>query len=194
MSAASKDNARAEEFKRATAGVLRAIAEQPDVQVAFQPGPSGVTGKRARLPLPTRALPAGEMAKLRGQSDAIALRLRHHDDGVHAQRMPTRREAKDAYDALEQVRVEVIGSRFMNGVNANLRAKLSEECESEGYDRMTRKDQLPIDKALALLTRERLSGERAPDAARGILDMWRNTLGDSADEALSEMMTAQDNQ
>jgi cobaltochelatase CobS len=53
---ANKDNARAEEFKRATAGVLRAIAEQPDVQVAFQPGPSGVSGKRARLPLPTRAL------------------------------------------------------------------------------------------------------------------------------------------
>ena len=72
--------------------------------------------------------------------------------------MPTRREAKDAYDALEQVRVEVVGSRFMNGVNANLRAKLSEECESEGYDRMTRKDQLPIDKALALLARERISG------------------------------------
>ncbi len=46
----------------------------------------------------------------------------------------------------------------MNGVNANLRAKLSEECESDGYDRMTRKDQLPIDKALALLAREKLSG------------------------------------
>ena len=28
---ASKDNTRAEEFKRATAGVLRAIAEQADV-------------------------------------------------------------------------------------------------------------------------------------------------------------------
>ena len=142
------------------------------------PGPSGVSGKRARLPLPTRALPAAEMAKLRGQSDAIALRLRHHDDGVHAQRMPTRREAKDAYDALEQVRVEVIGSRFMNGVNANLRAKLSEECESEGYDRMTRKDQLPIDKALALLTRERLSGEAVPEAAQRVLNLWRDTLGE----------------
>src|SRR3954452_5916349 len=120
MSARSKDNARTEEFKRATAGVLRAIAEQPDVQVAFQPGPSGVTGKRARLPLPTRALPAAEMAKLRGQSDAIALRLRYHDDAVHAQPVPTGREPKDPYAALEQVRVGVVGARHMNGVNANL--------------------------------------------------------------------------
>jgi cobaltochelatase CobT len=194
MSGNSKDNARAEDFKRATAGVLRAIAEQPDVQVAFQPGPSGVSGKRARLPLPTRALPPAEMAKLRGASDAIALRLRHHDDGVHAQRMPTRREAKDAYDALEQVRVEVVGSRFMNGVNANLRAKLSEECEAEGYDRMTRKDQLPIDKALALLARERISGEAVPEGARRVLNLWRDTLGDTADQALAEMTNAQDDQ
>jgi cobaltochelatase CobT len=194
MSGNSKDNARAEDFKRATAGALRAIAEQPDVQVAFQPGPSGVSGKRARLPLPTRALPPAEMAKLRGASDAIALRLRHHDDGVHAQRMPTRREAKDAYDALEQVRVEVVGSRFMNGVNANLRAKLSEECESEGYDRMTRKDQLPIDKALALLARERISGEAPPEGARRVLNLWRDTLGDTADQALAEMTNAQDDQ
>jgi cobaltochelatase CobT len=194
MSGTSKDNTRVEEFKRATAGVLRAIADQPDVQVAFQPGPSGVSGKRARLPLPTRALPVAEMARLRGQSDALALRLRHHDDGLHAQRMPTRREAKDAYDALEQVRVEVVGSRFMDGVNANLRAKLAEECESDGYDRMTRKDQLPIDKALALLARERLSGQAGPDAAQRVLNLWRGTLGDSADQALAEMMTAQDDQ
>ncbi|PPQ28149.1 cobaltochelatase subunit CobT [Rhodopila globiformis] len=194
MSGSNKDNARTEDFKRATAGVLRAIAEQSDVQVAFQPGPAGVTGKRARLPLPTRALPAAEMARLRGQSDAIALRLRYHDDAVHAQRMPSRREAKDAYDALEQVRVEVVGARYMNGVNANLRAKLAEECESDGYDRMTRKDQLPIDKALALLAREKLSGEAAPDAAQRVLSLWRSTLGESADAALAEMTQAQDDQ
>ncbi len=194
MSGTNKDNTRAEEFKRATAGVLRAIAETPDVQVAFQPGPSGLSGKRARLPLPTRALPPAEMARLRGSSDAIALRLRHHDDAVHAARMPARREAKDAYDALEQARVEVVGSRHMAGVAANLQSKLTEECEAEGYDRMTRKDQLPVQAALSLLAREQMSGEKSPPAAQKILDMWRDTLGDSADQALAEMNRNQDDQ
>src|SRR3954451_9911511 len=129
MSATNKDNTRAEEFKRATDGVLRAIAEVPDVQVAFQPGPSGLSGKRARLPLPTRALPATEVARLRGAADSLALRLRHHDDAIHAARMPARREAKDAYDALAQARVEVVGSRHMAGVASNLRQRLTEECE-----------------------------------------------------------------
>ncbi len=190
----SKDNTRTEEFKRATAGVLRAIAQNNEVQVAFQPGPSGLAGKRARLPLPTRALPANEMAKLRGAADSLALRLRHHDDAVHNARMPARREAKDAYDAIEQARVEVVGAKFMSGVANNLRARLQEECEAEGFDRMTRKDQLPVHQALALLARERMSGEPSPPAAQKVLDLWRGTLGEGADEALDELARTMDDQ
>jgi cobaltochelatase CobT len=190
MSGNSKDQTRQEEFKRATAGVLRAIAQVPEVQVAFQPGPSGLAGKRARLPLPTRTLPPAEMAKMRGAADAIALKLRHHDEGVHAARLPTRREAREVYDALEDVRVEVVGSQHMSGVAANLRARLADQCEAEGYDRMTRKDQLPMAAALGLLAREKLSGEPAPAAARRVLDLWRDTLGAKADDALAEMATA----
>ncbi len=182
-----KDNTRSEEFKKATAGALRAVAGNAEIQVAYQPGPSGLAGKRARLPLPTRALPAAEMAKLRGAADSLALRVRHHDDNVHNARMPGRREAREVYDALEQARVEVIGSVHMSGVAANLAARLAEECETEGYDRMTRKDQLPIAAALSLLAREKMSGEKAPKAVSRVLDLWRGTLGDAADRALEEM-------
>jgi hypothetical protein len=101
--------------------------------------------------------------------------------------MPARREAKDAYDDIEQARVEVVGAKFMSGVANNLRARLQEECEAEGYDRMTRKDQLPIHQALALLARERLSGEPSPPAAQKVLDLWRGTLGEGAEAALEEM-------
>jgi cobaltochelatase CobT len=190
----SKDNARTEDFKRATAGALRAVAQTPEVQVAFQPGPSGLVGKRARLPLPTRALPPTEMAKLRGAADSVALRLRHHDDAVHAARSPGRREAKDVYDALEQARVEVVGSRHMDGIAANLRARLQEECEAEGFDRMTRKDQLPLPAALGLLAREQMSGQASPAAAARILESWRGTLGPAAEAALAEMAETQNDQ
>jgi len=190
----SKDNSRTEDFKRATAGAVRAVAGSNEVQVAFQPGPSGLAGKRARLPLPTRALPASEVTRLRGVADSLALRLRHHDDTVHNARMPARREAKDVYDALEQARVEVVGAKHMSGVAANLRARLAEECETEGFDRMTRKDQLPMAAALSLLARERMSGEPSPPAAARMLDLWRDTLGETADKALTEMAATQENQ
>jgi cobaltochelatase CobT len=189
-----KDTTRAEEFKRATAGAVRALAHSAEVQVAFQPGPSGLTGKRARLPVPSRALPEAEMQKLRGAADSVALRLRHHDDAVHARSLPAERDARSIYDALEQARVEVYGARHMQGVAANLQARLSESCEAEGFERMTRKDQLAPSAALALLARERMSGVAPPQAARAILKMWRDGLGGAADRAFDELARTQDDQ
>ena len=43
-------------------------------------------------------------------------------------------------DALEQARVEIVGAAHMEGVSANLRGKLNEECDTEGFSRMTRRD------------------------------------------------------
>ncbi len=188
------DQGRAEDFKRATASALRAIAQVPDVQVAYQPGPSGLAGKRARLPAPSRALASPEMAKLRGAADAIALRLRHHDDSIHAARAPVTRDARAAYDALEQARVEIVGAAHMAGVSANLRGKLNDECETEGLDRMTRRDELPLVTALALLVRDKMEPESVPVAARGILNLWRDTLGDDAQAALAELASARSDQ
>jgi len=184
---AKDDQGKAEDFKRATASALRAIAGVPDVQVAYQPGPSGVSGKRARLPSPSRALAGPEVAKLRGVADSLALRLRHHDDALHAARAPTTREAKDAYDALEQARVEIVGAQHMSGVSANLRGKLNEECETDGLDRMTKRDQLPLVTALSLLARDRMDPASVPESAKSILNLWRDTLGETAEAALSEL-------
>ena len=190
-----QDLTRQEEFKRATAGALRAVAHgSAEIQVAFQPGPGGVSGKRVRLPLPTRTLPPAEMAKLRGAADAAALKIRHHNEVVHATRMPQRREAKEVFDALEDVRVETVGSKHMAGVAHNLHARLADTCEQEGYDRMTRKDQLPLSAALSLLARERITGQPVPEAARRVLDLWRDTLDDKASIALDEMAVSTDDQ
>jgi cobaltochelatase CobT len=190
----SKDNTRSEDFKRATAGALRAMAGSAEIQVAFQPGPSGLAGKRARLPVPTRALPAAEMTRLRGAADSAALRVRHHDDSIHASRMPAERDARSVYDALEQARVEIVGGRFMEGVAANLRSRLSETVEADGLERMTRRDQLPIASALALLARERMSGEASPPGAETVLSLWREALGAQADSALAELASLQHDQ
>ncbi|MCF3946203.1 cobaltochelatase subunit CobT [Acidiphilium sp. AL] len=188
------ETSRSEEFKRATAGAMRAIAGSDEVQVAYQPGAAGVAGKRARLPAPTRALPPAEMARLRGIADAIALRLRYHDDSVHAARAPVAREARDAYDALEQARVEIVGAAHMEGVAANLCRKLQEDSEAEGLDRMSRRDQLPISQALALLARERMDPAAVPEAARHVMEFWRGTLPPSAEQALDDLAAERQDQ
>src|ERR1700712_5373438 len=176
MSGRNDPGSRAEAFKRATAGALRAIGGKPDVQVTFQAGPGNITGNRVRLPQPARSLSNPEITRLRGAADAAGLRLRHHDAAVHAARFPENRDARDVYDALEQARIEVVGSRYMGGVAANLQERLAQECEQAGYDRMTRKDQLPVAAALGLLARERMSGAPAPAATLRVLAQWRESM------------------
>ena len=84
--------------------------------------------------------------------------------------MPARREAKDVLRRARAGAGRGRRLRHMAGVAANLRARLAEECEAEGYDRMTRKDQLPIPPALSLLAREqhvRRAGARGGAARAG---------------------------
>jgi cobaltochelatase CobT len=75
----------------------------------------------------------------------------------------------------------------MPGVAANLTARLTEQCESEGLDRMTHQGQLPAPTAYGLLLRERMTGEPAPAAARGVLDMWKEGMPLAAVNALDEL-------
>ena len=188
------DGTRSEAFKRATAGALRAIGGQKDVQVTFQSGPPQVAEKRVRLPQPSRVLPDAEVARLRGAADQAALRLKHHDAAIHAARTPEQRDAREVYDALEQARIEVVGAQHMSGVAANLRQRLEADCEQAGYSRMTKREQMPMAAALSLLVRERLAGVPAPESAQAILRQWRANLAEGAEDALRALEAARNDQ
>ncbi len=187
------ENSRSEAFKRATSGALRALAAAPEIDVTYHPGPAGLIGKKARLPVPTRALPAAEMAKLRGSADSLAVRLRYHDAALHQTRSPASREAREVFDALEQARVEVVGARHMAGVAANLEARLVESLGAD-HAALSRREQLPLAGALSLLARERMSGEAMPAALRTALAEWREALGAEALAAFDDLAKAQDDQ
>src|SRR5437868_7974158 len=163
-------------FKRATAATLRAIAERDDVTVGLGPEAAGVSGARVRLPNPPRDLPIEEAAQLRGAADSMALRLRYHDDAVHSKRAPGSPLARAVFEAVEQARVEALGARRMAGVACNLEAMLEEQYRRQGFERITERADSTMAEAVRLLTREALTRERPPPAARRVVDLWRPWL------------------
>jgi cobaltochelatase CobT len=165
-----------ENFKRATSATLRAIAERDDVTVGFGPEAAGLSGSRVRLPNPPRDLPAEEAAQLRGAADSVALRLRYHDDAVHSKRVPASPLARAVFEAVEQARVEALGARRMAGVASNLAAMLDEQYRRQGFERITERTDSTMAEAVRLLTREALTRERPPPAARRVVDLWRPWL------------------
>ncbi len=162
-----------EPFKRALTATMKTIAQQEELAVTFGTEPPGLRGLRARLPLPSRELPANEVAEVRGFADAYALRLVHHDATINARLEPEGSNAKAIFDAVEQARVEAIGANQMTGMKDNLSAALDKRCRSLGFDKVTNKDEAPLAEAVALLAREKLTGAAVPDAARNLVDFWR---------------------
>ena len=177
----------AEIFKRATAATLRAIAERDDVTVGFGPEAAGASGTRIRLPNPPRDLPAEETAQLRGAADSLALRLRYHDDAVHSRRAPGGPLARAVFEAVEQARVEALGARRMTGVATNLAAMLDEQYRRQGFERITERTESTMAEAVRLLTREALTREPPPPAARKVVDLWRPWLEPRIARELGEL-------
>ena len=163
-------------FKRATAAALRAIARRDDVEVQFSNEPAGVSGKRARLPHPPHDLDAHDLAVVRGNADAAALRLRHHDRDTHLRRMPAEESARAAFEALEQARVEALGARAMAGVASNLGAAMEEKFQRQGFENLTRREDVPMHEVLRLMAREAMTGEAPPESGRAAMALWRPML------------------
>src|SRR5713101_8208811 len=174
-------------FKRATASTLRAIAERDDLTVGFGPEPPGLSGSRVKLPNPARDLPPDEAAQLRGAADSLALRLRYHDDAVHAKRVPGSPLARAVFEGLEQARVEALGARRMAGVAANLTAMLDEQYRRQGFERVTERTESTMAEAVRLLTREALTHEPPPAAAKGVVDLWRPWLEGKIGRDMAEL-------
>ena len=162
-----------EPFKRAVGVCLRAIAGTGDVEIAFAAERPGLAGGKARLPEPPRRLNEREAAIVRGHADSIALRLACHDPAVHRKLVPGGQQARAVFEAVEQARVEAIGSRRMGGVAKNLGAMLDDRFHRGKYDEITDRADAPIEDALAMIVRERLTGELPPPTARKIVELWR---------------------
>jgi cobaltochelatase CobT len=165
-----------EEFRRVTGAAMRAIAERNDLQASFSTGPASLLGSEARLPLPARHLPAGEVAYARGEADAIALKLRHHDAKLHAKECPKTPLAREVFNAVEQARVEAVGSERMVGVAENLSAALNEQCKLKGFSRINSRQEANLPDVIRLLVREAITGQPVPESAKAMVDLWRGDL------------------
>src|SRR5579862_5628388 len=184
----------AEPFKRAVAGCLKAIARNRELEIAYAAERPGLTGGKVRLPEPPRKLSAADAAIVRGHADSIALKVACHDPKVHRKLVPGGQQARAVFDAVEQARVEAIGARRMSGVAQNLAAMIDDRFHRGKFDEVSDRADAPIEEALALLVRERLTGLSPPPAAARLVDMWRPLIEARAGRDLDRLERLIENQ
>ncbi|WP_210493169.1 cobaltochelatase subunit CobT [Microvirga antarctica] len=190
-----KKEAPAEPLKRSIAGCIKALARKPDLEVTFASDRPAFMGDKIRLPEPPRRLTAEDVAILRGNADSMALRLACHDGTLHRKLAPEGQAARAVFDAVEQARVESIGSRRMAGVASNITAMLEDRYHRGGkFEDITDRADAPIEDAVALMVRERLTGARPPAAASKLVELWRDFIEERAGEDLDALLKNIENQ
>ncbi len=185
---------RVDSFRRVTAATARAVAGLRELEVEFGTESSGLKAGTLHIARPPHGLPYEQVTRVRGEADAAALKLRHHDVALHTRRAPANAEARGMFDALEQVRCEALGARHMSGVAANLAAVTEARCRARGYETVTRRDDAAVGEVLAMLAREALTGEHPPENAAHMVDLCRAEFEPVIADALARMRHSLDDQ
>ncbi|HEC90772.1 MAG TPA: cobaltochelatase subunit CobT [Alphaproteobacteria bacterium] len=191
-------------IKRVTTAALRAVSGGGDVNVSFAPGEAGKQGRDIRLPEPSRRPDVGEIDRIRGTADAIALSIRYHKSAPHRQYKPRGRRAGKVFNAIEQARVEALGALRYIGVAGNLAAVFEHTCQAlepaapdetdETDGTATSRDDALFGEAVSLLIREKISGHPLPAPAAALVEPWRGFLDDAIGERIRNLGDALDDQ
>ncbi|TPK96584.1 cobaltochelatase subunit CobT [Mesorhizobium sp. B2-4-12] len=190
----SKTGSEADSFKRAVTVCMRAIAGDKDMEVSFAKDRPALAGSRARLPeLPKKASKT-DIAITRGLGDSMALKRACHDVRIHTRLAPEGKAARAVYDAVEQARVEAIGSRAMQGVADNIGSMLEDKYAKANLVDVKDKADAPIEEALALMVREKLTGRAIPKSGERLVELWRPWVEEKASADLDGLSAKLDDQ
>ena len=183
-----------EPFKRALANCVRAIGEDGDIEVTFASERPILVGDNVRLPDPGKKMNAGLLAVTRGAGDAMALRRACHDNAIHSRYLPEGTNARAIFEAVEQARVEAIGAKRMDGVAKNLSSMLDDKYSKANYRDAQDRNEVPLEEALAMMVREKLTGAKPPNNARGFVDLWRDWIEAKAGDSFENLSEQLDDQ
>src|SRR5215813_1899277 len=184
----------AEPFKRVLGLAVRAIAGDGEVQVNYAPGKPELDGKLVQLPEPSRTPSVREIAVVRGWADSLALTAACHDPRLHARLAPKSGPARAVFEAVERARIEALGANRMAGMAANLSARVEDQYGHGRYAEITERADAPLEDALSLMVRERLTGAAPPASAKAMVELWRPWIEERAGRTLQQLDKLADDQ
>src|SRR6185503_12612436 len=176
-----------EPLKRAIGLCVRAVAGHADIDVGFAPGAPEYTPKHVQLPEPSRVPSQREIAVIRGWADSFALTAGCHDVRVHNKLAPTAGPARLVFEAAERARVEALGANRMPGMARNLTARIEDQYSHGRFAQVKTRADAPLEDAVALMIRERLTGLPPPESTKALVDVWRPAIEQRAAKVLKRL-------
>ena len=181
-----------ENFKHATESIARVLSGRDDVAGFFEGHKGELTDKNIYLPSLPEQMDDDLTQQIRGLADGFALKIHYHDSALHQSFMPDDPKASAVFDALEEARIEAVGTEHYPGVTENIEAALQQEVKQQNPDQSVDSDDASLAAALRLFAREAFTGRGAPQEAQKLMSVWnpliRERLGNESMELLKKSL------
>ncbi|HRI75378.1 MAG TPA: cobaltochelatase subunit CobT [Alphaproteobacteria bacterium] len=185
-----------ENFKNATQSTARALSGRDDLDVSFSGHIAEMGDTSIRLPALPKDMSEDDTRFVRGLADNFALRLRYHDATLHSRLLPADAQAKAVYEALEDARIEAVGTADYPGAAANIETTLKRDAKRLRLHLVKGMDDAPLAEALRYLAREAFTRRPVPAEAAKTAKVWKQWiaehLGEDGLEALHRAMHDQE--
>ena len=135
-----------------------------------------------------------DIAVTRGLGDSMALKRACHDTRIHTRLAPEGKQARAVFDAIEQARVESIGSRRMAGVADNIGVMLEDKYAKANLADVRDQSEAPLEEAIALMVREKLTGRPVPRSGERLVSLWRDWVEEKSGATLDGLAGKLDDQ
>ena len=173
----------------------RAIAKEKDVKISFGANNQATNlEKNIRLPNMKNTSKNG-LDVARGEADFSAFKYRFHDEKIHRQNRPSDENHAMLFNALEDARIEAMGSNLYKGASKNIDKALDNRYEK--MDIATSAVHLGENgwaETVRLLARQKFSDKTPPKCTQALLELHSEKNTKKLQSALDELSKCIDNQ
>ncbi|MDP6916872.1 MAG: cobaltochelatase subunit CobT [SAR86 cluster bacterium] len=174
-----------ESLKEAVSAATRALAQDPELEISF----GGMPSSSSKLVLSNPPSRKSELASFRGRADALACSKRFSSNEISIDTGSVK--LNSLLTKLEDVRVEILGSKEYEGVSNNLNARFEDKCKA--FASVEEKEDL-LEPALESWLRQILLEEKLTKSQLKVLKPWKNLLNDKGSSYKNELLESLEDQ
>ena len=135
-----------------------------------------------------------DFIKYRAKSDSSALKKKFSNTEVYKKNLPKNLSYKNLYELSEKIRCELLGSKILKGVGANLKENYINKISLKKNDQLISKEDVNVNEAFELYMLENFFNIKLNHQNEKILNFWKNDFDKSLKDHLEFLSKNLENQ
>ena len=160
-------------MNKSITATIKSISEKKNLIFSFNNKITKIEGNKVFLPDSNLFKKKIDVKNYRGVADFLALNLKYHNDTIYKKFKPKDIVSGELFDALEETRIITLGSIYMKGIASNLRTRIEFFCKKNQFNKIKKRNNSQITRAIKLLSSEYFLKEKLPKNTLSFIKLWK---------------------